>query len=81
MPKTILDAASDTATNHELTFEPIEYRSIDGSGNNLSDPGLNAAGDTLSRIGPAQFADGISVPLETVNPRLISNVVVGEGDP
>ena len=66
---------------HLLTFEPIEYRSIDGSGNNLSDPGLNATGDNMSRVGPAHFADGISIPLETVNPRLISNVVVGQGDP
>ena len=64
-----------------LTFEPTEYRSIDGSGNNLSDPGLNAAGDSMSRVGPAHFADGISVPRETVNPRLISNVVVGQGNP
>ncbi|KRR08084.1 hypothetical protein CQ12_14630 [Bradyrhizobium jicamae] len=58
----------------------IQFRSFDGSGNNLSSPGLNAAGTAVDRIGPAHFADGVSDPLDGPNPRTISNVVVGEGD-
>ncbi len=59
----------------------IEYRSFDGSQNNQSDATLNAAGTEFGRIGEAHFADGISVPLGGNNPRTISNLVVGAGDP
>lgn len=59
----------------------IEYRSFDGSRNNQSDLQLNAAGTEFGRIGPAYFADGISVPVGGNNPRTISNLVVGAGDP
>jgi peroxidase len=58
----------------------IEYRSFDGSGNNLSDPEVNAAGTGFLRIGVTRFADGISALVGGPNPRMISNVVVGEGD-
>ena len=54
------------------------FRTIDGTGNNVADPTLNAAGTAMDRIGVAHFnADG--TPLETVNPREVSNAVVGEG--
>jgi Ca2+-binding RTX toxin-like protein len=53
------------------------YRTIDGTNNNQD---YNTAGSEFTRIGDAHFADGISVPLETVNPRTVSNQVVGEGD-
>ena len=46
-----------------------------------SDATLNAAGTEFGRIGEAHFADGISVPLGGNNPRTISNLVVGAGDP
>lgn len=59
----------------------IEYRSFDGSNNSLSDSQLNAAGTEFGRIGEAHFADGISAPLGGNNPRTISNLVVGAGDP
>jgi peroxidase len=59
----------------------IEYRSFDGSQNNQSDSTLNAAGTEFARIGEGHFADGISVPLGGNNPRTISNLVVGAGDP
>ena len=59
----------------------VAYRTVDGSGNNLSDPQLNASGTEFGRIGPAHFADGISVPLGGNNARTISNLVVGAGDP
>ncbi|MEH2555015.1 peroxidase [Bradyrhizobium algeriense] len=73
--------------HHDLPCQPgpqpakIEYRSFDGSQNNQSDSTLNAAGTEFGRIGEAHFADGISVPLGGNNPRTISNLVVGAGDP
>ena len=53
------------------------YRTIDGTNNNLD---FNTTGSEFTRIGDAHFADGISVPLKSVNPRTVSNQVVGEGD-
>ena len=58
----------------------IEYRSIDGSGNNLSNSDYNVAGTDFTRIGPAQFADGVSEPVDGPNPRMVSNVLVGQGN-
>src|SRR5215213_49179 len=59
-----------------------EFRSADGSGNNLADSTMNAAGDAFDRVGPAHFVDGISVPIldDFPNPRDISNIVVGQGE-
>jgi Animal haem peroxidase/RTX calcium-binding nonapeptide repeat (4 copies) len=59
----------------------IAYRTIDGSGNPSLDSHVNAAGTPVERMGTAHFADGISELLEGPNPRTISNLVVGEGDP
>ena len=54
------------------------YRSIDGTGNNQN---FNATATDMTRVGDAHFVDGISEPIETVNPRTISNNVVGEAMP
>jgi peroxidase len=53
------------------------YRSIDGTDNNQN---FNATATDMTRVGDAHFVDGISEPIETVNPRTVSNNVVGEGD-
>jgi hypothetical protein len=66
---------------HVHPHPQIEYRSFDGSNNNRADLELNAAGTEFGRIGPAHFADGISAPVGGNNPRTISNLVVGAGDP
>ena len=59
----------------------VHYRSIDGSGNNLSHPEMNSVGADFHRIGPAHFADGISEMRTGPNARDISNTVVaGNGD-
>jgi hypothetical protein len=66
----------------------LEFRTIDGSGNNLADPGTgealgpNEAGSAFSRVGPAHFAgdDGVT-PIDNVNARTVSNVVLGQGEP
>ena len=55
----------------------VNYRSIDGSGNSLTNIGLNALGADFSRIGVAHFSDGVSA-LRTglPNARTVSNLVV-----
>lgn len=61
---------------------PVEFRSLDGSGNNLADVGMNAAGAAFDRSTPAHFADGVSVPLDGFpNARDISNTVVAGESP
>ena len=57
----------------------IQYRTADGSGNNLSDPKLNAVDTDFARIGPANFADGFDKMQPGPNPRAISNIVVAGG--
>jgi peroxidase len=61
--------------------EPVSnIRTIDGSNNNLTNVSFNATNTDFTRIGEANFADGISSLVDGPNPRTISNVVVGEGD-
>lgn len=55
----------------------LEFRSIDGSGNNLSDLSQNSSGDSFSRIGPANFSDSQRSLLSNLpNARTVSNLVV-----
>jgi len=55
----------------------LEFRSIDGSGNNLSDLSQNSTGDSFSRIGPANFSDSQrSLVTNLPNARTVSNLVV-----
>jgi peroxidase len=59
----------------EVFLPATQFRSQDGSGNNLQDPTLNQAGDSLVRITTQH-------PFETdINPRVISNLVIGQGNP
>ena len=37
----------------------VNFRSIDGSSNNLADPTMNQTGTDFARVGPANFSDGI----------------------
>ena len=59
-----------------------EFRTPDGSGNNLTSPALNAvAGGVETRIAPANFAPGTTNGLvDAPNAREISNVVSGGPD-
>jgi hypothetical protein len=54
-----------------------EFRSIDGTGNNLANPTWGQAGTNFIRIAPAQYADGNSTPAGADRPgaRAISNAV------
>ncbi len=60
----------------------VRYRSIDGSGNSLTNAGLNALGADFSRIGTARFSDQVwAIRTDLPNTRTISNLVVdGNGD-
>jgi heme peroxidase len=58
----------------------LNFRTFDGSNNNLSNASYNVANSDFARIGDANFADGISSLIDGPNPRTISNVVVGQGD-
>ena len=63
-----------------LKFRALDFRTIDGSNNNLADPTLNQAGTDFARVGPANFADGFNEMTTGPNPREISNIVVAQED-
>jgi Animal haem peroxidase len=56
----------------------VEFRTIDGSNNNLADPVMNKAQTDFTRVGPTNFSDGISEMRSGPNPREISNIVVAQ---
>ena len=63
----------------------LQFRSIDGTSNNLADPALNSTGTDFARIGGADNAhfvndDGHTPILDGPNPRDISNIVVASND-
>ncbi|MEZ5041742.1 MAG: peroxidase family protein [Saprospiraceae bacterium] len=59
------------------------YRTYDGSFNNLNQTDWGAAGSNLLRLVPATFADGISTPTgeNRPNPRTISNTLFSQENP
>tara|TARA_R110002049_G_scaffold27321_2_gene94212 strand:- start:404134 stop:406575 length:2442 start_codon:yes stop_codon:yes gene_type:complete len=71
------DRTGDNANN-----EPLEVRSIDGTGNNLDQPLLGSAGTELRRLVDADYADGISQPAgqNRASAREISNIVFAQED-
>jgi peroxidase len=63
-----------------LKFRTLDFRTIDGSNNNLDDPTLNQANTDFGRVAPANFADGFNEMTPGPNPREISNIVVAQED-
>ena len=63
-----------------LRFRTLDFRTVDGSNNNLADPALNQADTDFARVGPANFADGFNEMTPGPNPREISNIVVAQAD-
>ena len=61
-------------------FHTLDFRTIDGSNNNVADPTVNQAGTDFTRVGPANFADGFNEMTPGPNPREISNIVVAQED-
>src|SRR5471030_984800 len=68
--------------SHTPPPHTLEFRSIDGTGNDLSHPATNSAGTDFARIGSANFLNGDGhTMVDGPNPRDISNIVVaGHGD-
>ncbi len=73
------DNSDQTGTPTEDTTDEVasEYRTIDGTGNNLENPDLGSAGSELLRVAENDYADGISEPAGEDRPsaREISNTV------
>ena len=73
----------DSSGHHQPPSQSsnLQFRSIDGTGNNLTNPALNSIGTDFARIGGADNAhfvndDGHTPILDGPNPRDISNIVV-----
>lgn len=59
--------------------EATEYRSFDGTNNNLANPGWGAAGAALLRLAPANYADGLgAVDGSRADVRTISNSIFNQ---
>ena len=58
----------------------FEFESLDGRGNNKQHPDQGAAGQPLSRVAEAHYADGIGAMLPGPNSRMISNRVFNDID-
>jgi hypothetical protein len=56
----------------------LEYRSLDGSGNNLEDPTLGQAGAIYPRLAAANYADGIGEPVDGPAERHLSNGIFND---
>ena len=59
----------------------MAYRPIDGTYVDVLHPFENAAGTDFIRLGSAHFVGDDGLRFADLNPRMISNVVVGQGDP
>ena len=69
-------------TAHGVNAQVTEFRSLDGSGNNTSNPAFGQAGQGLLRAAPANYGDGIGSILATrPNARAISNIVHAQSSP
>ena len=57
--------------HHQPTDEGLQFRTVDGTQNNLAQPDLNSAGTDFARIGPADFVnnDGHTPILDATGPQ------------
>lgn len=81
-PQAVVQQHADRQAGSQSTGEssPVEFRSIDGSGNNLQNPEFGSTHIQLLRAAAAEYADGVSDPAGTDRPsaRKISNVVAAQ---
>jgi len=68
-------------TNSALPTSAQQFRSFDGSGNNVANPGWGSVGEHLLRRGPAAYGPGDGLNPRPGNPRQISNQVCAAGLP
>ncbi|MEO8064457.1 MAG: peroxidase family protein [Pseudomonadota bacterium] len=82
-PDTVQEAPASgrrsAAPAAEVARDP-NYRTLDGSGNNLADPTMNAVGMRLMRRMTVDYADGVSqmAAPNFAGPRVISNAVAAQ---
>jgi hypothetical protein len=50
--------------HHRPTKDALEFRSIDGPQNNLTESDLNFAGTDFARVGAANLVDGLLKPAQ-----------------
>ncbi len=58
----------------------MNFRTIDGSNNNLDNVEYGQTGENLLRLTPAEYADGIQQLADGPNPRVISNTVFNQSE-
>lgn len=73
-------AFSLNATSQQTAFAGVEFRTPDGSNNNLTDPTLGSPFTVLRRIAPSDYADGASAPAgaSRVSARVASNNIFAQ---
>ncbi len=76
MNSLVTDQSQDNISDMELCTT-AEYRSIDGTGNNLDNPELGSTDTQLIRLADADYEDGLSTPAGEDRPsaREVSNVI------
>ncbi|MCB0993527.1 MAG: peroxidase family protein [Acidimicrobiales bacterium] len=68
-----------TASGQDLDVEAVlAYRSLDGSGNHLEEPGMGAAGSVYVRVAEPAYADGLGEPVAGPSAREISNRIFND---
>ncbi|MGD1804161.1 peroxidase family protein [Dapis sp. BLCC M126] len=58
----------------------MNFRTIDGSNNNLDNIEYGQTGENLLRLTPANYADGIQELADGPNPRVISNTIFNQSE-
>ena len=74
---------TNTVINNNIFQTPdIEFRSYDGSGNNLNNLNYGVAGTALFNKAPLDYGDGYASPAgaDRENPRIISNTVAEQNE-
>ena len=76
------DTSTEESPDAPVTETATEVRSIDGTGNNLTDPTLGTAGTEFTRIVDADYADGVSDPSgeNRASAREISNIIFDQDE-
>ncbi len=72
--------SSIIAPSNRRAIYPLEFRTVDGTGNNRQDPARGAAPAVLLRMAPSDYGDGAGSPAGMLerSAREISNVVVAQ---
>jgi hypothetical protein len=71
-------ASTGTAYAAPGVVEIVDVQSLDGSQNNLVHPTWGKLGLPYSRVGPARYQDGRSMPVSGPNSRFVSNRVFND---